>query len=460
MQNIIQWNCNGCTSHINELRIMLREHDPFCVALQETHFKPGHNFSLRGFNIFRKDVIPDRRARGGVALLLKHNVIALEVNLNTCLQAVAVRIESPIIATLCSLYLPDGTWHVDQLHNLITLLPPPIILMGDFNAHSPLWGSIRRDIRGRTIEEFIVSSNLVLINTGAPTRFDVRTAGCSAIDLSMCSPQLATRITWTTLEDLNFSDHFPIVITTDVAKNFHPSHKRWLTEKADWNKFSGSVSDLMLPEDVNAAVDLITEAIKGAAKDSIPMTSGTTSNKAVPWWNETIQDAIRKKKSALNAFKRRPTTINMIEFKKLRANARKLINEAQKRSWESYVSSITSETPIREMWRKINIISGRKQFRYPSALKLPGSVIEDTPGICNALADQFERASSTANYEEAFQRVKLTSEEEGLDFHSSVSLSYNSPFSYEEFEFALENSKDSAPGLDTVPYYYKRLLIR
>nr|CAH7725716.1 unnamed protein product [Callosobruchus chinensis] len=59
------------------------------------------------------------------------------------------------------------------------------------------------------------------------------------------------------------------------------SHKRWLTEKADWNKFSGSVFTLTLPEDVNAAVDLITKAIKGAAKDSIPMTSGTTSNKAV-----------------------------------------------------------------------------------------------------------------------------------------------------------------------------------
>ncbi|CAH2019761.1 unnamed protein product [Acanthoscelides obtectus] len=100
MQNIKQWNCNGCVSHVNELRVMVRENDPFCIALQETYFRPETSFSLRNYNTYRKDVIPDRRARGGVALLVKQNIIAQEQRLDTELQAVAVRITTPFAATL------------------------------------------------------------------------------------------------------------------------------------------------------------------------------------------------------------------------------------------------------------------------------------------------------------------------------------------------------------------------
>nr|CAH7715973.1 unnamed protein product [Callosobruchus chinensis] len=141
-------------------------------------------------------------------------------------EAVAVSIESPIKITICSLYLPDGNWHIGQLNDLISNLPRPYVLLGDFNAHSPLWGSTRRDMRGRTIESLIETTDVTLLNTGQPTHFDVRSGGTSAIDLSLCSTNLAHRLTWNTLDDLSFSDHFPIIVSTDVEKLFYPSHKK------------------------------------------------------------------------------------------------------------------------------------------------------------------------------------------------------------------------------------------
>nr|CAI5858487.1 unnamed protein product [Callosobruchus analis] len=38
---------------------------------EETHLKPTESFTFRGSKIFRKDVIPQHRAHGGVATLLK-----------------------------------------------------------------------------------------------------------------------------------------------------------------------------------------------------------------------------------------------------------------------------------------------------------------------------------------------------------------------------------------------------
>lgn len=84
MSSLIQWNCNP------ELKLMMAEQAPICVYLQETHLKPEENFSLRGFDIFRKDVEPDQRAREGVATIIKSQSLAKQITLQTDLQAVAI----------------------------------------------------------------------------------------------------------------------------------------------------------------------------------------------------------------------------------------------------------------------------------------------------------------------------------------------------------------------------------
>nr|CAH7738809.1 unnamed protein product [Callosobruchus chinensis] len=421
MQNILQWNCNGCISHLNELRIMTREYDPFCVSLQETHFKPHSSFSLRGYNIFRKDVAPNLRARGGVAILLKNNIGAKEFVIDTNLQVVAVEIEAPLKVTLCNIYLPDNNWNISQLRSVVESLPRPYIIMGDFNAHSPLWGDQPRDQRGRAIKFLIETSEITLLNTGEGTHFNVHSGSTSAIDLTFSSPRLAANLSWKVLDDLNFSDHFPIQILTNIEKRFYPSHQRWLTRKANWENYVEAFNIPSLPEDPIEALNALTNSIQTAASESIPQSSSSISNKSLPWWNEEIKESIQKKKSALNIFRRYPTTSNMITFKKLRAKSRKLINEAQKKSWQEYVSSITSEVPIREVWKKIKIISGNNYTRPTNILKIDGQLIEGTNEVCDALANQFETASSTNNYSITFQQIKAT-EENDLTIFSTSSL--------------------------------------
>ena len=48
---IIQWNCRGLRSHYNDLAILLQEHSPTAVCLQETNLKPNTNISFKNYSI-------------------------------------------------------------------------------------------------------------------------------------------------------------------------------------------------------------------------------------------------------------------------------------------------------------------------------------------------------------------------------------------------------------------------
>lgn len=83
-----------------------------------------------------------------------------------------------------------------------------VIICGDFNAHSSLWGSTRTDENGKIIEEYMDEHNLVCLNDGRGTRFDVGRGTESAIDLTIVSEQIAGSSQWEVFNDNSMgSDH-------------------------------------------------------------------------------------------------------------------------------------------------------------------------------------------------------------------------------------------------------------
>ncbi|KAG5869488.1 hypothetical protein JTB14_003589 [Gonioctena quinquepunctata] len=256
---------------------------------------------------------------------------------------------------------------MQEIQNILHQLPEPALIMGDFNAHSPLWGSETRDSRGRRIEILLEQENICLANSGEATHFNARSNSFPSIDLTLCTPQIIPALTWKPLEDLHSSDHFPIQINFDIPERNRTPGEKWLIKKANWDVFSSLVSlpnpDLF--EEINDAVDAATNAILLAAHSAIPKAMSKGSSKSVPWWNESIKLAITSRNKALRVFRRNPSTENLIEFKKRRSFARRIINESRKRSWEEYVSSLTADTPVSELWKKIKIISGKNSYINP-----------------------------------------------------------------------------------------------
>ncbi|VDI75549.1 Hypothetical predicted protein [Mytilus galloprovincialis] len=155
----------------------------------------------------------DERAAGGSSIFVKDNVIHSTVQLTTDLQAVAIRLSLDKTITLCSIYIPPNSI-IDKakLKNLTDQLPSPFILMGDFNAHNPLWGSKTHNAKGKIIEDFVSQEGLCIFNDGSNTYLHPGNGSYSSIDITICDPSLLLDYSWRVHDDLCGSDHFPIVL--------------------------------------------------------------------------------------------------------------------------------------------------------------------------------------------------------------------------------------------------------
>lgn len=139
--NIVQWNCRGARSNIENLKDLMQALDPEVTCLQETFLSESASFRFGRCAVYRKDRPPDVRG-GGVALIVQPSCPSEQIPLTSNLEAVAARIYIGITVTVCSLYLPPNEQiTLTELEQLVNELPSPYLLLGDFNAHNRLWGS-------------------------------------------------------------------------------------------------------------------------------------------------------------------------------------------------------------------------------------------------------------------------------------------------------------------------------
>jgi hypothetical protein len=271
-------------------------------------------------------------------------VYSVSVPLHTTLQAVAVRITLGALPfTICNIYLPPIFPISDaDLVRLISQLPTPFVLLGDFNAKHVVWGSDLNDDRGALIHDLSSRFNLSLLNSGANTHFCLATGTSSALDLTFCSPGLSTPLEWSVLCDLHGSDHFPVNVHIASSRLSESRHPNWILRKADWMGFTQSVQlDNVEFPDVDSMLDYFTNAVVQVAAMNIPRSSIRPRRVLVPWWTDECRDAIHARKRALKQFQIHPIQENLVSFKRLRAAASRTIRSAKRRSWVAYVSSLS-----------------------------------------------------------------------------------------------------------------------
>ncbi|GFT91689.1 putative RNA-directed DNA polymerase from transposon X-element [Trichonephila clavipes] len=201
--------------------------DTDCViALQETFLKSCHMAKILRYGCVRKDT-EGSSVSGGVCIFTSLDVPSSALSLHTSLQAVAVRIHSTSLFTVCCLYLPpNAVIRQHDLNDLVDQFPAPFIILGDFNGHSTLWGSVKTNPRGRQIEQVLSDHCLSLLNHEEPTYFHEPTRSFHTLDLAICSPSLLPILNFSVEKDLYNSDHFPVVLSHDYdanGKTFTPS---------------------------------------------------------------------------------------------------------------------------------------------------------------------------------------------------------------------------------------------
>ena len=103
----IQWNCRGFRVNFNELSLLIQNHNPVALCLQETHLKDTDNSNIKNYTMYNHYAQADR-ASGGSSIAIHNNYIHSQIDLKTNLQAIAVRLTLAKTITICSIYLPPN----------------------------------------------------------------------------------------------------------------------------------------------------------------------------------------------------------------------------------------------------------------------------------------------------------------------------------------------------------------
>ena len=225
--NILQWNCEGIKSKFTsgDIQQLIKETNMRCICLQETKLHPDAHFKIKGYKAYLQslDLDEGQNPHGGVAVYVKSGISSYKVELRTPLQAVAVSIKCHKRITICSLYLPPSAgrdWFQKQdMQNLIDQLPKPFLILGDMNAHHPMWHDPRPvDDRGIDIVDIIAQNDIALLDKNKMTSMWKVDKSFSHIDLSLCSTELLSWFQWDVYDEPLNSDHFPILLKSEVQR--------------------------------------------------------------------------------------------------------------------------------------------------------------------------------------------------------------------------------------------------
>ena len=466
---------------MGEIQRLLKQYEPLAICLQHTNEtipKIG-NYNLAAHSI------PDVNTLG-TAIYVNNRITYDNILIHNSefqLSGIKLHLNTSTFYLYNIYNQPSCHYDLQNLPQIIPNITDDFILVGDFNAHSPIWDSFctEADSPGNKIEHMIDHHNFCLLNDGDISTYFSNSHGCfSSIDLSICSSNIVDKFEWNVLDDPYTSDHFPILISL-LAHTPTPRIPRYKLEKADWDQYkceTSQIPPLSSLEDHDDIATFFTNFVITAANKSIPKSSNVPKKHSVPWWSDTLSDLIHEKHAIgrrLNTLQKRFSALNktpllhennvrklvniVIEitvlkphYNRISAKFRKEAIKGRIMSWNKYVSTISDTTSISKVWEKFRKINGSHVRSQRHALLHNGQLVHDSATISNILGRNIAAISSITNIDDHFKAIKSREEAIPLNFETLEDIYYNQKFTEEEFEHALSNCSSSAPGKDNISF--------
>lgn len=255
------------------------------------------------------------------------------------------------------------------------------------------------------------------------------------------------------------SDHYPLLISHNSNSPAPRTRPRWKYSEADWDRFQSEFLVLSSRLDSPEAEEFC-QVIREAAYASIPRTKGTPGKRYAPWWNKTVASAIKTRRKALRCLRRASRRDNnhlvpalAEKYREANRLAKKAIYTAKQDSFKRFVSEINPSITSKEMWRRVDALSGLKRKTISCIILHQNSqYFTHSKDIAEIFANQFFETSSTANYPTKFRSHKLSAELSPPQFASCEEEDYNRIFSHSELNWALNKCKGNSAGPDEIGY--------
>lgn len=456
--NILQWNVRSLPARSPSIQQLLTSSKCSIALISETWLLPSRKLNIPHFNLFRADR-PD--GYGGAAIAthssLKVRPIEIDQNLKLAFSTNKIDIlgievlnlkNFPSIS-LWSCYIPGDSHIPPGLWNsLFQLGTGNFFICGDFNCHHQAWGSSYSSRRGSMIYDTINSQGLNVLNTGAATHLGRPNCPDSAIDISFCSPNLNWLTTWHTMTEPHGSDHFPILISLNLAKRTHHNFQnvqntstpltQFNLNKADWDLFSQTIKNNLFSIDESIcpieSYNQFTQMILNSAKQSIAQKSNKKNfAPSPPWWDTSCTQAVKLRKNLFKIFRRTGLPSDFYNYSNACATTTRLLKNKKKTAWKQVCSNLNPSSPLQYLWNTA------KRFR--NCIQPPIRPLND---------DWFDDFSSKVAPSYAPSETESSPHllSNTPSFPSDHCL--NLPLTHNELTFAINSRKSIASGLDQI----------
>uniref|UniRef100_A0A0K8W3B0 RNA-directed DNA polymerase from mobile element jockey n=1 Tax=Bactrocera latifrons TaxID=174628 RepID=A0A0K8W3B0_BACLA len=458
MFNILQWNMHGYYNNFHELDILIKEYAPSFISLQETNLAAGKSATAPNqYQSYFYNLPQNLTSKRGIAILIKKSTPHKQIPVSSNIATIAIEISLSFQFSIISLYIPPSqNFSCSDLINIFRTISTPFIIVGDFNAWSPLWGSATTNIRGSMIEDLVFSENLIIPNDNKPTHFSTHKT-FTTVDLTICSSNIAPKLTTNTLSHLHGSDHYPIL--TSLSTPFtskSPQKPRFIIGKANWDMFGTTASRLCADRpctpNISREVATITKIIRISAHLSIPQTNPKVHKKIAPHWSSELSQLRSEKRFLWTEYKRTRSNSNLMLYKKANAIFRKKLKQSKRECLNKFSESINHQTNPKRAWSDIKRLSGTNPQSHITSINSAHGPIVDHKQIANHFAKYWSNYSHDSNFHPTFLSEKnkyLNSSSKSSPATSSIT---DCKINNIEFESTLSSLSGRTPGADRISY--------
>ncbi|KAF2353550.1 Reverse transcriptase domain [Trinorchestia longiramus] len=193
----------------------------------------------------------DAHAGGGVAILVRSDVTYTVLQLTkffpSCLEVLGINIylqNGTPLSVLCA-YNPNKIVTTRELIHYTNQLQPARVVVGDFNAHHPMWEPTKpANTTGRNIAPMLLNDPSISLITppSLPTYYNVSKNSFSTLDLTFVSANFQPTVAVTSEEDMG-RDHYPFVTSIGVAPSTAGFRKRptWKFGSGTWENWTAAL---------------------------------------------------------------------------------------------------------------------------------------------------------------------------------------------------------------------------
>jgi len=456
--SIIELNCNGMRCKLTEIKKLVIDNHPDFVCFNETWL----NIRVPVFRGYDAEWNNRNRHGGGTGILIRNNIPYMVLDL-VPFQAGMLEVQAISFTeqysrekiSLLNFYNPSKNVTEAELLHYVRQLGNRFIIVGDLNAHTPILDNKYHKYKNQTgvsLENVLINENIILLNPqNMVTYLDRRNGRPSCLDIAMVSPNLALDADIVRITDVG-SDHSPLLISLNInaiKMKYSEMPKKWKIKNVNWNKWRSKIesSKIERPNTAEKLNEDIVNRIINCSNLELEKTTGNLQHRPpTPWWNEECRRRVQARRKAKKLVEKYPNEANLADLRKKTAEAKYTIIQSKKKSWRNYISSLSFDKPIGEIWKKIKTIQGKYVPQtYPIIVE--GNHIIDNYTKAHHFKTLFQSTSelSTVNPPENVIEVINNT----LNKHSTQQ--YNCPFNMSEFNTVKQELKNTSCGKDEIP---------